>query len=69
MNDLNDIFQVDYKPNKRELHINLPKELWDKIDSLTLTRHFEKIKKILIFNRESEAEQDGQSNTRAWRNT
>jgi len=27
---MNDDFQVDYEPNKRELHINLPEEVWNK---------------------------------------
>jgi len=45
---MNDDFQVDYEPNKRELHINLPEEVWNKIDNIILTRHFKQLKKIRI---------------------
>jgi len=49
---MNDNFQVDYEPNKRELYINLPEEAWDKIDNIIFTRHFKPIKKIRIFQKE-----------------
>lgn len=48
---MNDNFQVDYEPNKRELYINLPEETWDKIDNIIFTRHFKPIKKIRIFQK------------------
>ena len=37
----NDIFQVDYLPEKREIRINLPEEVWNSIDIITLTRFFQ----------------------------
>lgn len=49
---MNDNFQVDYEPNKRELYINLPEETWDKIDNIIFTRHFKLIKKIRVFQKE-----------------
>lgn len=30
---MNDNFQVDHEPNKRELYINLPEEVWKNIDT------------------------------------
>lgn len=36
---MNDNFQVDYEPNKRELYINLPEKAWDKIDDIIFTIH------------------------------
>lgn len=53
---MNDIFQVDYLPEKREIKINLPEEVWDKIDSIIMTRHFKQLKKIKVFHRENESE-------------
>ena len=35
---MNDIFQVDYRPEKKEIRINLPEEAWNSIDTVTLTR-------------------------------
>jgi len=49
---MNDNFQVDYEPNKRELYINLPEEVWDKIGNIIFTRHFKPIKKIRVFQKE-----------------
>ena len=49
---MNDNFQVDYEPNKRELHINLPEEVWNKIDNIIFTRYFKPIKKIRVFQKE-----------------
>ncbi len=65
MSNVNDIFQVDYEPKQKELHINLPEELWDKIDNIIMTRHFKELKKIRVLHRESEVKQNDQSNTRA----
>ena len=41
MSKVNDIFQVDYLPEKREIRINLPEEIWDKIDTIVMTRLFQ----------------------------
>ena len=49
---MNDVFQVDYEPNKRELYINLPEEVWNKIDNIIFTRYFKPIKKIRVFQKE-----------------
>ena len=49
---MNDNFQVDYEPNKRELYINLPEEVWNKIDNIIFTRYFKPIKKIRVFQKE-----------------
>ncbi len=38
---MNDIFQVDYLPEKKEIRINLPEEVWKNIDTVTLTRLFQ----------------------------
>ena len=35
---MNDMFQVDYLPEKKEIRINLPEEVWNSIDTITLTR-------------------------------
>ena len=35
------IFQVDYLPEKREIRINLPEEVWNSIDTIILTRFFQ----------------------------
>ena len=52
MSEINDIFQVDYLPDERKIKINLPEEVWKKIDSIIMTRHFQKIKTIRVFHRE-----------------
>lgn len=49
---MNDNFQIDYEPNKRELYINLPEEVWNKIDNIIFTRYFKPIKKIRVFQKE-----------------
>ena len=41
MNEMNDIFQVDYLPEKREIRINLPEEVWRNIDTIIMTRLFQ----------------------------
>src|SRR5690606_35886 len=41
MSKVNDIFQVDYRPEKKEIRINLPEEVWNSIDTVTLTRQFQ----------------------------
>ena len=32
------MFQVDFLPEKKEIRINLPEEVWNSIDTVTLTR-------------------------------
>jgi len=41
MRNTNDIFQMDYLPEKKEIRINLPEEVWNNIDTITLTRFFQ----------------------------
>ena len=41
MSNTNDMFQVDYLPEKKEIRINLPEEVWNSIDTVTLTRQFQ----------------------------
>ena len=41
MSNTNDIFQVDYLPEKKEIRINLPEEVWNSIDTITLTKLFQ----------------------------
>ena len=41
MSEMNDMFQVDYLSEKGEIRINLPKKVWDSIDTITLTRFFQ----------------------------
>ena len=38
---MNDIFQVDYLPEKKEIRINLPEEVWKNIDTVIMTRLFQ----------------------------
>ena len=60
---MNDTFQVDYLPEKKEIRINLPEEIWNNIDTIIMTRLFqeelvvEKQKEIEV--EESEVEHDG----------
>ena len=55
---MNDIFQVDYLPEKKEIRINLPEEVWDSIDTITLTRLLQE-ELVVEKQKESEAEHDG----------
>ena len=41
MINTNDMFQVDYLPEKKEIRINLPEKVWNSIDTVTLTRQFQ----------------------------
>ena len=41
MNDVNDIFQVDYLPDEKKIKINLPEEVWRNIDTIIMTRQFQ----------------------------
>ena len=38
---MNDIFQVDYLPEKKEIRINIPEEVWENIDTVIMTRQFQ----------------------------
>ena len=38
---MNDIFQVDYLPDEKEIKINLPEEVWKNIDTVIMTRLFQ----------------------------
>jgi len=54
MSEINDIFQVDYLPEKREIRINLPEEVWKNIDTVTLTRLFQEELVVEKQNKEEE---------------
>jgi hypothetical protein len=41
MSNTNDVFQVDYRPEKKEIRINLPEEVWRNIDTVIMTRLFQ----------------------------
>ena len=53
MSNTNDIFQVDYLPEKKEIRINLPEEVWKNIDTIVMTRLFQK---ELVVERKEESE-------------
>ena len=58
MSKMNDIFQVDYLPEKREIRINLPEEVWKNIDTIIMTRLFQE-ELVVGKQKESEVEEDG----------
>ena len=41
MNEMNDMFQVDYLPDEKKIKINLPEEVWRNIDTIIMTRQFQ----------------------------
>ena len=53
MSNANDMFQVDYLPEKKEIRINLPEEVWENIDTVVMTRLFQK---ELVVERKEESE-------------
>jgi len=55
MSGINDMFKVDYLPEKREIKINLPEEVWKNIDTITLTRLLQE-EIVVEKQKESEAE-------------
>lgn len=57
MSNTNDIFQVDYRPEKKEIRINLPEEVWDKIDTIVMTRLFQE-ELVVEKQKESEVERN-----------
>jgi hypothetical protein len=58
MSSINDIFQVDYLPEKREIRINLPEEVWRNIDTVIMTRLFQE-ELVVEKQKEIEVEEDG----------
>ncbi len=53
MSKMNDIFQVDYLPEKREIRINLPEEVWKNINTIVMTRLFQE---ELVVGKQEESE-------------
>jgi len=49
---MNDTFQVDYLPEKKEIRINLPEEVWKNIDTVIMTRLFQE---ELVVEKQKEA--------------
>jgi len=43
MSNTNDMFQVDYLPEKKEIRINLPEKVWENIDTVIMTKLFQEI--------------------------
>jgi len=58
MSEMNDVFQVDYLPEKREIRINLPEEVWKNIDTVIMTRLFQE-EFVVGKQEESEGEESG----------
>jgi len=50
MSEMNDIFQVDYLPDEKKIKINLPEEVWKNIDTIIMTKQFQK--ELTVFLRE-----------------
>ena len=57
MSSINDIFQVDYMPEKREIRINLPEEVWKNINTIVMTRLFQE-ELVVEKQKESEGEEE-----------
>ena len=57
MSSINDIFQVDYLPEKKEIRINLPEEVWKNIDTIIMTRQLQE-ELVLEKQKEIEVEHD-----------
>lgn len=55
MSEMNDMFQVDYLPEKREIRINLPEDVWKNIDTIIMTRLYQE-ELVVEKQKESEAE-------------
>ena len=56
MSNTNDIFQVDYLPEKKEIRINLPEEVWNSINTIVITRLFQE---ELVVEKQKEGEGEG----------
>ena len=52
---MSDIFLVDYLPEKREIRINLPEEVWKNIDTIIMTRLFQE--ELVVGRKESEGKE------------
>jgi len=50
---MNDMFQVDYMKEKREIRINLPEEVWRNVDTILMTRLFQE---ELVVEKQKEGE-------------
>ena len=59
MSNTNDVFQVDYLPDKKKIKINLPEEVWNSIDTITLTRLFQE-ELVVEKQKEKEGEDEGE---------
>ena len=57
MSSINDVFQVDYLPEKKEIRINLPEEVWKNINTIVMTRLFQE-ELVVGKQEESEVEHD-----------
>ena len=53
MSKTNDMFQVDYLPEKKEIRINLPEKVWNSIDTVIMTRLFQE---ELVVGKQKESE-------------
>jgi hypothetical protein len=53
MSKMDDIFQVDYLPEKKEIRINLPEEVWKNIDTVIMTKLFQE---ELVVGKQEESE-------------
>ncbi len=58
MSEKSDIFQVDYLPEKKEIRINLPEEVWKNIDAVIMTRQFQE-ELVVEKQKEEEVGKDG----------
>jgi hypothetical protein len=47
------MFQVDYLPEKKEIRINMPEEVWKNIDTIIMTRLFQE---ELVVEKQKESE-------------
>ena len=64
MSKVNNIFQVDYRPDKKEIRINLPEEVWKNIDTIIMTKQFQE---ELIVEKQKEGEdEDAKIKFRVW---
>lgn len=52
---MNDMFKVDYLPEKKEVRINLPEEVWENIDTIVLTRL---LQEELVVEKQEESEDE-----------
>jgi len=55
MSNTSNTFQVDYRPEKREIRINLPEEIWRNIDTIIMTRQFQE---ELVVEKQKEGEEE-----------